>query len=647
MQLAAGADIPVPETVQAVIAARLDTLHPSGRRSSTTPPSWASLLGGRAGFHERARRARGGARPPDGRQEGAHASRPDSSVKGQAEYSFGHLLIRDVAYQQIPRAARVRKHRTAAAWIERLAGDRVTDHAEILAHHYGQALQLAKAAGLDDDMRELEAQARRFLIMAGDRALELDARKAEAFYRQALELCPPRHPDRARLLEKTAEAALVGGRLSEAQRDFEEAIVEFRAQGETSARARRWCGWPGRTGSGARQTETGAPRAGDRAARARAARTRACPRLHAHRRRPHGRQPFPGLRGVVGEGPGPGPGARARCRGHPGASAPGLARCQLSDVVGGLADLRKRFASASISGWGTRRSGPTETSAIGCGSPRVRPGAWTSSGRGSSSGSGAGSSGHVGQGRDALASVRPRALGRAASLAGDVIEWDRRQSGGQVTVVALTYMAYVFVCRGALSQAHALAEEFLPRAREIRDPQVLVPAVAVVSLIEHARGKPFNGRPADRGDRGGHPGSAGLSGPPPARALRVCVAAGALRLAEVLLDTGGHLAARHRYSVLTGRAVLTEARGSHEAANALYAEAAERWADYGFALERGQAALGAGRCLAMGRHREAAPPGWTRREGHSTRSRPGPCSPTPTAPGAGQGRGLPIAPHRR
>ena len=70
-----------------------------------------------------------------------------SSVKGQAEYSFTHLLIRDVAYQQIPRAARVRKHRTAAAWIERLAGDRVTDHAEILGHHYGQALQLAKAAG--------------------------------------------------------------------------------------------------------------------------------------------------------------------------------------------------------------------------------------------------------------------------------------------------------------------------------------------------------------------------------------------------------------------------------------------------------------------------------------------------------------------
>ena len=159
MQLAAGADIPVPETVQAVIAARLDTLSPSGRRSSTTPPSWAESSGWARWLHERARRARGGARPPHGRQEGAHASR--SRLVGQGS---GRVTLRAPAHPRRrlsadPPAARVRKHRAAAAWIERLAGDRVTDHAEILAHHYGQALQLAKAAGLDDDMRELEAQA--------------------------------------------------------------------------------------------------------------------------------------------------------------------------------------------------------------------------------------------------------------------------------------------------------------------------------------------------------------------------------------------------------------------------------------------------------------------------------------------------------
>jgi hypothetical protein len=131
--------------------------------------------------------------------------------------------------------------------------------------------------------------------------------------------------------------------------------------------------------------------------------------------------------------------------------------------------------------------------------------------------------------------------------------------------------------------------------------------VAVVALIEHARGnrsasvrlieeleEVTRERPVFRARH-------------LPEVLRVCVAAGAIPLAEGLLDTDPHLAARHRYSVLTGRAVLTEARGQHDAAGALYGEAAEHWADYGYALERGQAALGASRCLAAaGRHQEAA-----------------------------------------
>ena len=136
---------------------------------------------------------------------------------------------------------------------------------------------------------------------------------------------------------------------------------------------------------------------------------------------------------------------------------------------------------------------------------------------------------------------------------------------------------------------------------------MLVPAVAVVALIEHTRGnhsttvrlieeieEVTRDRPVFR--------SRHLP-----EALRVSVAAGAISLAERLLDSNVHLAARHQYSVLAGRAVLTEAQGRQDAASALYAEVAEHWASYGFALERGQAALGAGRCLvAVGKHHEAA-----------------------------------------
>ena len=65
-----------------------------------------------------------------------------------AQYSFRHALLRDVAYGQIPRAARAEKHRQAAEWIEGLG--RPDDHAELLAHHYGGA-RLGRAAGLADD----------------------------------------------------------------------------------------------------------------------------------------------------------------------------------------------------------------------------------------------------------------------------------------------------------------------------------------------------------------------------------------------------------------------------------------------------------------------------------------------------------------
>ena len=54
-----------------------------------------------------------------------------SAVAGQDEYEFLHVLVRDVAYGQIPRRDRIGKHRAAAAWIERLAEDRPTAHAEL------------------------------------------------------------------------------------------------------------------------------------------------------------------------------------------------------------------------------------------------------------------------------------------------------------------------------------------------------------------------------------------------------------------------------------------------------------------------------------------------------------------------------------
>jgi len=111
--------------------------------------------------------------------------------------------LRDVAYSQIPRAARGERHRGAAAWIESLG--RPEDHAEMLAHHYLSALEYARATGRDDPA--LAKRARVALRAAGDHALALASYGGAArFSSAALERWPHNDPDRIRVLVQTGRA---------------------------------------------------------------------------------------------------------------------------------------------------------------------------------------------------------------------------------------------------------------------------------------------------------------------------------------------------------------------------------------------------------------------------------------------------------
>src|SRR5207244_6703600 len=89
-----------------------------------------------------------------------------SSVGSEGEWAFAHMLLRDVAYGQIPRGSRARKHRQTAEWIESLG--RPDDHAELLAYHWRSTLELAKAAG--QDASDLVTPTRLALPAAGERA---------------------------------------------------------------------------------------------------------------------------------------------------------------------------------------------------------------------------------------------------------------------------------------------------------------------------------------------------------------------------------------------------------------------------------------------------------------------------------------------
>ena len=216
-------ELPLPETLQGIISARLDGLQAGekaflhagsvvgkvfwtgalGERASDAVPVVHSLV--RKGFLRRQRR---------------------SSVAGETELAFAHALVRDVAYGQIPRADRADKHRRVAEWLESLG--RNDDHAEMLAYHWRSALELAEASG--GDTAELQERTRFALAEAGDRAFALNAfGPADAYYGDALALWSPGDADRAQLLFRRAHALHVLGdeRQMEALDEARDALLEI------------------------------------------------------------------------------------------------------------------------------------------------------------------------------------------------------------------------------------------------------------------------------------------------------------------------------------------------------------------------------------------------------------------------------------
>ncbi|HJQ43035.1 MAG TPA: tetratricopeptide repeat protein, partial [Jatrophihabitantaceae bacterium] len=136
-------------------------------------------------------------------------------------------LVRDVCYAQTPRVARIARHRAAAEWLETRAGERLEDVADVLAHHYVTALELARAAGQPTHGDDLRRNAIRCLALAADRALGLDSARAEANVRRALDIADDDDPERGRLLERWAQALLRLGRHREAQTALEEARTRY------------------------------------------------------------------------------------------------------------------------------------------------------------------------------------------------------------------------------------------------------------------------------------------------------------------------------------------------------------------------------------------------------------------------------------
>ncbi len=188
-------DLPLPESVQGTIAARVDGL-PADEKAVVQQAAvlgnvfWLGAVVAETGLEraEAERLLHGLERKEFVRRERR------SSIADDVQYSFRHVLVRDVAYGQLPRARRAEAHVQAAAWLESLPGGR-EELAEQLAHHYGLALELQRALG--DDSPELAKRTAFALHRAGERALSLNAFGAAGRYFIAeLELRPDDDPER-------------------------------------------------------------------------------------------------------------------------------------------------------------------------------------------------------------------------------------------------------------------------------------------------------------------------------------------------------------------------------------------------------------------------------------------------------------------
>lgn len=198
-------DMPLPETLQGIVAARLDGLSPDEKAALQD----ASVVG-KVFWTGALRRDEAEATPllHGLERKGFLTRQRRSSVGSEGEWSFAHMLLRDVAYAQIPRAQRARKHCETAEWIENLG--RSEDQAELLAFHWRSALELARAAGQDTD--DLLVPTRLALRDAGNRAFSVNAYPAAAsYYGDALALWPAGDEGRPQLLSGYADALKIAG----------------------------------------------------------------------------------------------------------------------------------------------------------------------------------------------------------------------------------------------------------------------------------------------------------------------------------------------------------------------------------------------------------------------------------------------------
>jgi class 3 adenylate cyclase/tetratricopeptide (TPR) repeat protein len=195
--------VAVPPTIHALLSARLDRLEPAERAVVERASVEGKVFHRGAVAELSSAEVRGGL--------GSHLQtlvrkellRPDrADFAGEDAFRFRHLLIRDAAYDSMPKELRAQLHEVFAAWLERMAGDRVLEYEAILGFHLEQAYRYREElAPVDEGAQALGARAGVRLASAGQRAFARnDAPAAINLLDRALSLLPAESPARPKLL---------------------------------------------------------------------------------------------------------------------------------------------------------------------------------------------------------------------------------------------------------------------------------------------------------------------------------------------------------------------------------------------------------------------------------------------------------------
>jgi len=232
---APGAELDVPPTILALLAARLDRLA-QPERAVLEPAAVAGLTFPRAAVTELVTDED---RPhvPDRlaaveRRRFIHAH---PAVMGDPNsYQFEHILVRDAVYRRLLKRTRAQMHERFVAWADGVNGERAPEYAEITAYHLEQAhAYLADLGPLDDHGLELGRRAGERLAGAGQRAFARgDMPAAAGLLRRAVDLMPQLDPDRLGLLPDLGEALMDLGEFAEADRVLAGAIAAAETTGD-------------------------------------------------------------------------------------------------------------------------------------------------------------------------------------------------------------------------------------------------------------------------------------------------------------------------------------------------------------------------------------------------------------------------------